>query len=263
MRDKIKKLFELQLRYFLEIAYKGTKYHGWQVQKNAHTVQQELNNSLQRLFQKKIETLGSGRTDTGVHAEQQFVHMDLDKELNDHLIFKLNCILPKDIVIKNYFKVKDKASARFDATSRTYEYRISRVKNPFQIDSSCFFGKDLDVEMMKRASKVLLKHTDFQSFSKVNTSVDHFLCDIFMAEWTEKKDMLIFKIEANRFLRGMVRTVVGTLLEIGQGRMTIKQLDEIIRKKDRKAAGAIVPAEGLYLTKIKYPKTVFIKSKGR
>lgn len=247
------------MRYFLEIAYKGTNYHGWQLQKNAHSVQQELNQCLQRLFQADIETIASGRTDTGVHAEQQFVHLDLGRELTDDHIFKLNCLLPWDIVIRNFHKVKPDVSARFDALSRSYEYRISRRKDPFLRELTCYFGKELDLEKMKKATLVLYKYKDYQSFSKVHTSVDHFLCDILNAEWVEKKNLLIFKIEANRFLRGMVRTIVGTLLDVGLGRMTVKQFEEVIQKKDRKAAGRIVPAEGLYLTRIKYPKTIFLK----
>jgi tRNA pseudouridine38-40 synthase len=247
------------LRYFLEIAYKGTNYHGWQVQKNAHSVQQELNQCLQRLFQKDIETVGSGRTDTGVHAEQQFVHLDLDKELTENHIFKLNCLLPWDIAINSFVKVKPDASARFDAISRSYEYRISRIKDPFMREQTCYFGKDLNIEKMQRAAQILYKYQDYQSFSKVHTSVDHFLCTILNAEWVEKKNLLTFKIEANRFLRGMVRTIVGTLMEVGMERMTVKEFEEIIQKKDRKVAGRSVPAEGLFLTKIKYPKSIFIK----
>lgn len=247
------------MRYFLEIAYKGTKYHGWQVQKNAHTVQQELNQCLQRLFQKPIETIGSGRTDTGVHAEQQFVHFDLNKELTEDHLFKINRLLPWDISAKNLYRVKEDVSARFDALSRAYEYRICTIKDPFLQELTTYIARDLDVEAMRKATKVLYKHTDYQSFSKVNTAVDHFLCDIYKAEWVEKKNLLIFKIEANRFLRGMVRTIVGTLLEVGMNRMTAKQFEEIIQKRDRKVAGRIVPAEGLFLTKIKYPKHIFLK----
>lgn len=247
------------MRYFLEIAYKGTNYHGWQVQKNAHSVQQELNNCLKTLFQKNIDTLGSGRTDTGVHAEQQFVQLDIDKALSDNFIFKLNCLLPKDIVIKNSYQVREDASARFDARSRTYEYRILQEKDPFLQDLTFYFNKELNLEKMNKASAILLKHKDFQSFSKVKTSVDHFFCDITHAEWTKKKNVIVFKIEANRFLRGMVRTLVGTLIEVGLGRLSIKEFENIILKKNRQAAGRVVPAEGLFLTRIKYRKNIFIK----
>jgi tRNA pseudouridine38-40 synthase len=246
------------LRYFLEIAYKGTNYHGWQVQKNAHTVQEELNSCLKTLFQKDIETVASGRTDTGVHAIQQFVHLDLDIELSEYLIFKMNCVLPKDIVVKNFFRVRDNAHARFDAILRAYEYRICRVKDPFLFESTHFFPRPLDVEKMQQAAKVLLKYEDFQSFSKVHTDVDHFLCQMKKAAWHEKGNLLLFEVEANRFLRGMVRTLVGTMLDVGQKKISVEQFEEIILKKDRKAAGAIVPAQGLYFDKIVYPDDIFI-----
>ena len=246
------------MKYFLEIAYKGTNYHGWQVQKNAHTVQQELNSCLERLFQQPVETVASGRTDTGVHAQQQFVHLDLNTELNPDLLFKINCILPHDIAVKNYFRVKRDAHARFDTLSRSYEYRICRVKNPFALELAWNLTRDLDIGKMKAATKILFDFDDFQSFSKVHTDVEHFLCKIMYAEWVEEGDYLIFKIESNRFLRGMVRTIVGTLVDIGKGKITAKDFKEILEKKDRKFAGAIVPAEGLYLSRIKYPKDIFI-----
>jgi tRNA pseudouridine38-40 synthase len=247
------------LRYFLEIAYKGTNYHGWQVQKNAHSVQQELNSCLERLFQQPVETIASGRTDTGVHAEQQFVHLDLNEELNADLLFKINCILPNDIVVKNYFRVKDNAHARFDTISRSYEYRICRVKNPFSLGLAWNLTRDLDFESMKEATTILFEFEDFQSFSKVHTDVEHFLCKIIYAGWEHEGDYLIFKIEANRFLRGMVRTIVGTLIDIGKGKISVRNFREVLEKKDRKAAGAIVPAEGLYLTRIKYPQEIFLE----
>jgi tRNA pseudouridine38-40 synthase len=246
-------------KYFLEISYKGTNYHGWQIQKNAHSVQQEFNNALFKLFQTKISSIGSGRTDTGVHAEQQFVQVEMEKEINDDHIFKLNHILPPDISINNFFRVKERSSVRYDAVSRTYEYRICRVKNPFLQDMVCFFWKDLDIDKMNMAAKVLLKFNDFESFSKVNTSTPHFLCDMFKAEWFQKGDLLIFRIEANRFLRGMVRAIVGTLLEVGLGRLSVAEFEKIIEKKDRKAAGRAAPASGLFLIKIKYPAKLFYK----
>jgi len=246
------------LKYFLDIAYNGSKYHGWQVQQNAHTVQQELNNALKKLFQQPVETLGSGRTDTGVHALQQFVQMDLEKELTEDHILKLNGILPNDIVIKNFSRVRDDASARFDAISRTYHYKICPVKDPFHRGRAYLFYKDLDMEKMNKAAKILFKYKDFQSFSKVKTSVDHFLCDIIKANWKKKSGLMVFEIEANRFLRGMVRSIVGTLIEVGLGRMSLAEFEKIIQGKDRKNAGRSVPAEGLYLMKIKYPKNIFV-----
>jgi tRNA pseudouridine38-40 synthase len=246
-----------ELRYFLEMSYKGTNYHGWQIQKNAHSVQQELNNALFKLFQAHITTFGSGRTDTGVHAEQQMVQLDVPFQLNSDHIFKLNHILPCDMTITNFFKVKENASARYDATSRVYEYRISKVKNPFLTDIVCFFSKDLDVEMMNKAAMTLLNHKDFEAFSKVNSSAKTFLCDIKKAHWAYKGGLLIFEIEANRFLRGMVRAIVGTMLEIGLGRLSLEEFEYIILGKDRKNAGRQAPASGLFLVKVNYPETVF------
>jgi tRNA pseudouridine38-40 synthase len=247
------------LRYFLDIAYKGTNYHGWQVQQNAHSVQQELENALQKIFRKEIETCASGRTDTGVHAEQQIVHLDLDIELTDNHIFKLNCILPKDIVIKEFFPVQDNAHARFDAHSRSYEYRISKVKNPFLIDNVYFMDRILDLDKMNEAASLLLNHQDFESLSKVHTEVKNFLCDIYFARWKEKNNIISFEIEANRFLRGMVRTIVGSLLPIGLGKASVEDFDKMLLSRDRRNAGPAAPAEGLFLTSIKYPDKVYLE----
>ena len=247
------------MRYFLDIAYKGTNYHGWQVQQNAHSVQQELENALKKIFGKSIETTASGRTDAGVHAEQQIVHFDLNGELTDNHIFKLNCVLPKDISIKDFFPVKKDAHARFDATARTYEYRISRVKNPFLIDHVYFFDRDLDLEKMNEAATVLLYHKDFESLSKVHTEVKNFLCEIHFAHWKEKNNMIFFEIEANRFLRGMVRTIVGSLLPVGLGKYSVNEFEEILFSKDRKKAGPSAPPEGLFLTRIQYPDHIYLE----
>jgi tRNA pseudouridine38-40 synthase len=247
------------LRYFLDITYKGTRYHGWQIQQNAHSVQQELGNAFQKIFQKSIETVASGRTDTGVHAEQQIVHLDLEVELTDNLIYKLNSVLPKDIAIKDFSPVQDNAHARFDAYSRAYEYRISKVKNPFLIDNAYFFDRILDLEKMNQAATFLLNHQDFESFSKVHTDVKNFLCDITLARWKEKNNMILFEIEANRFLRGMVRAIVGSLIQVGLGKNSVEDFDKIIRSRDRKNAGAAAPPEGLFLTRIKYPDSIYLE----
>jgi tRNA pseudouridine38-40 synthase len=252
--DNIKRY---QLRYFLEMSYKGTNYHGWQIQKNAHSVQEELNKALFKLFQVPITTIGSGRTDTGVHAVQQYVQIDLVDELNKDHIFKLNHILPYDLTINNFHKVIENASARFDAVSRVYEYRISRAKNPFLKDLVCFYNKDLDVDKMNEAAKILLRYSDFEAFSKVNNSVKHFLCNISKAEWTYRDNLLIFEIKANRFLRGMVRAIVGTMLDIGLGRTSLEDFEKIIQSKDREEAGRSAPASGLFLVKVNYPPTIF------
>jgi tRNA pseudouridine38-40 synthase len=187
------------------------------------------------------------------------VQLELSQELTESHVFKLNAILPNDIYIKGFSRVRDNASARFDAISRTYHYKICNRKDPFHRGLAYLFYKELDMEKMNKAAKILFRHKDFQAFSKVNTSVDHFLCDIIKAEWKMKNGLMIFEIEANRFLRGMVRSIVGTLIEVGLGRMSLSEFEKIIQSKDRKNAGRAVPPEGLYLMRVKYPRRVFLK----
>jgi tRNA pseudouridine38-40 synthase len=250
------------MRYILDISYKGTGYHGWQIQANAHSVQAELNNALEKILRKKVETIGSGRTDTGVHAEQQIVQFDWEEPLDTkQLMYKLNLVLPFDISVQWISRVKDNFSARFDARARTYEYRIVRKKEVFSRELALYLTAPLDVELMNKASEVLLSYNDFQCFSKYKTNVDHFLCDMFVAKWEEKGDWLIFTIKANRFLRGMVRAIVGTLLEVGTGKMNLSEFEKVIESKDRKFAGIAVPAKGLFLTKVDYPSELFLETK--
>lgn len=248
------------MRYFFEIAYKGTNYKGWQTQHNAVTVQEVVEDALTKLTGTKTEIIGSGRTDTGVHCEQQFFHADIHKEiiLKDFQ-HRMNVLLPKDISIQSIRKVKPEASARFDAVSRTYHYRITLVKNPLLEGLAMHYFKSADIPTMNKAAALLLGEHDFQCFSKVKTNVNHFLCDITTAEWKQKHDQLEFVITANRFLRGMVRAIVGTLLDVGTGRINVKDFQRIINSKDRKEAGQNVSPEGLYLTKVKYPSSIFLK----
>jgi tRNA pseudouridine38-40 synthase len=248
------------MRYILDISYKGTDYHGWQIQANAHSVQAELNGALEKILRKGVETIGSGRTDTGVHAEQQIVQFDLDEEIDlKQLKYKLNLVLPFDIAINQVYRVTNNFSARFDARARTYEYRIVRKKNVFNTELALYLTAPLDIELMNKASGILLSHKDFQSFSKYKTSVDHYLCDMFLAKWEEKGDFLIFTIKANRFLRGMVRAIVGTLLNVGTGKTTITEFERVIESRDRKYAGMSVPAKGLFLIKVDYPSELFLE----
>lgn len=241
------------LRYGLDIAYQGTHYHGWQIQNNAHAVQHVLNNALSQILNYPVETVGSGRTDTGVHALQQIVHMDLTNKIDTtHLIRSLNAILPLDIVVKKIIEVDSDFHARHSAISRSYEYRITSLKNPFLIDLAYYFPRKLNVDNMNKAAKLLLKYTDFRSFCKSHTDTPHYFCNITSAEWIEQDNLLIFKITSNRFLRGMVRAIVGTLLEIGLGRIKLHDFEEIINSKNRQYAGAAVPACGLFLTKVVY-----------
>lgn len=242
------------MRYFLEFSYKGTAYNGWQKQNNALGVQQVLEEALAKILRRSVEITGSSRTDTGVHAEQQFAHFDLQDEITDSelLIYKLNGLIPRDIAVKRVIPVGDDVNSRFAATHRKYEYRITRSKNPFLQDLSFLLRADLDIEAMNEAAQFLLKHNDFESFSKIHTQVNNFRCTITEATWVESGEMLVFHIRANRFLRGMVRALVGTLLEIGKGKRSVADFERVILAKNRKVAGAQAPAEGLFLVEVGY-----------
>ena len=245
------------MRYFIELSYNGSAYHGWQNQPKAISVQEVLEQALTLLLKETIAIVGAGRTDTGVHASQMFAHFDTNMEFNTvDLAFKLNSFLPKDIAIHDIFKVKPEAHARFDAVSRSYLYRISLKKNVFNVDAAYFIKQDLDVEKMKEASKILLQYKDFQCFSKVNTDVKTFNCNIMKAEWFFENDELHFAIKADRFLRNMVRAIVGTLVNIGLGKISIDDLHAIIQSKNRSEAGFSVPAHALYLTQVTYPNSI-------
>ena len=246
-------------RYFIKFSYNGTAYHGWQLQENAVTVQQKINETLQIFFGKEIETIGAGRTDTGVHAEVMFAHFDTNIEFKpSDLIYKLNKLTPKDIAISNVFLVKEDAHARFSATTRSYEYRIALKKDVFLNELSYYHYGDLDLRKMNEACEILKRCKDFKSFCKSHTDVKTTLCELYHAEWKFKNNLLIFEIRANRFLRNMVRALVGTLLEIGSNKISLEQLQEIIEDKNRSSAGRSVPGHGLFLTDITYPKEIFI-----
>ncbi len=245
------------MRYFIEIAYNGTDYFGWQIQPNAITVQEVLEDKLSTLLKTKIKVTGAGRTDAGVHAKQLFAHFDCDEiEQTTELQFRLNSFLPKDIAISKIIEVKEDAHARFDAVEREYEYIVSLKKDPFSERLAYQIHNMPDVELMNKAAKVLLDYKDFQCFSRSKTDVKTYHCTIKKAYWKEEKDQLIFIISADRFLRNMVRAIVGTLLDIGYGKTSIEKFHEIIKNKDRSKAGASAPAHGLYLTKVQYPETI-------
>ena len=247
-------------RYFIKLSYKGTHYCGWQVQENAVTVQQKLNEVLSVLLQKPIDTVGCGRTDTGVHATHFYAHFDAEVsfESQEELLYRMNKILPKDIAVLDIIPVTENAHARFDAIKRTYKYYISKTKNPFLQDTAWYFTQDLDLKAMNAAAQQLFKYTDFSAFSKSNTQTKTNNCKIYEAEWTLLDDNLIFTICADRFLRNMVRAIVGTLIEVGTAKITIDQFCKIIEAKDRTKAGQSAPAEGLFLEKIEYPRTLFL-----
>jgi tRNA pseudouridine38-40 synthase len=242
------------LRYFLEFAYKGTNYHGWQYQPNATSVQETLTKALSTILKTEIELVGAGRTDSGVHAKQMFAHFDFDQEIDiPYLSHKLNSFLPKDIAILNIHNVHDEAHARFDATKRTYKYHIHTKKDAFECYDSWYNQNDLNLDKMNDACKILFNYIDFECFSKVHTDVNTFNCKIFEANWTKNDNRLVFTISADRFLRNMVRAIVGTMVNIGLEKVSLPDFIQIIESKDRNKAGFSVPAHGLYLTKVEYP----------
>jgi len=244
------------LRYFIQFSYNGKAYHGWQNQPNAITVQQVLEKAFATVVREKISLTGAGRTDTGVHAKQMFAHFDYEViEDEKDLIYKLNSLLPEDVAIQEIFEVLPEAHARFDAIERTYEYLVTQKKNPFYTNAAYYVKHSLDLQKMNEAASLLMEFEDFECFSKKNTDVHTYLCDIKQAFWKEHDDVLVFTIIANRFLRNMVRAIVGTLLDVGTGKTTMADVKSIINSKDRSEAGYSVPAKGLYLTRISYPNT--------
>ncbi len=257
------------MRYFIFFSYDGTAYHGWQVQPNAISVQQKLNEALSTLLRESVETIGAGRTDTGVHAAMMAAHFDYPAQVldnknavsidkSDTLRFKLNRILPPDIAIHGICRVADDAHARFDATARTYHYHVYTEKSPFRRHYATRLHFPVDFEKMNKAASYLLEVSDFTSFSKLHTDVKTNICHVTKAEWQQVEDDLWrFEISADRFLRNMVRAIVGTLLEVGRGKISLDEFKHIIEQKDRCAAGDSVPACALSLVDIKYPESIF------
>ena len=246
------------MRYFIELSYNGKNYHGWQKQPDVISVQEVLEDSLSKLLRIKVEIVGAGRTDTGVHAKQIFAHFDFTKRIDlQNLNNRLNAFLPDDITIQNIFLVNNNSHARFDAVKRSYQYQIWQGKNPFLIDFSWQIKtKKLDVEKMNKAASLLLNYTNFKCFSKSKTDVFTYDCNITEAKWIKNENLLTFHITANRFLRNMVRAIVGTLYEIGIGKITINDFIKIIESQDRTKAGISVPAQGLFLTNVTYPNSI-------
>jgi len=248
-------------RYFIFISYKGTSYHGWQIQPNSVTVQQILEEALSVVLNEKISTIGAGRTDTGVHATFFCAHFEsISPDLTEiwNLVFRLNQYLPPDISVSSLKKVLPDASARYSAISRTYKYYISKVKDPFFDNSSWYLHGDIDTSSMNMACKILYNHSDFTSFSKLHTGTKSNICKVHHAGWVESENRLVFAIKADRFLRNMVRAIVGTMIEIGFEKMDLKEFEEIILAKDRCKAGKSAPAKGLFLVDIEYPEEIFI-----
>ncbi|MCD6542898.1 MAG: tRNA pseudouridine(38-40) synthase TruA [Flavobacteriaceae bacterium] len=248
------------MRYFIELSYHGKNYHGWQLQPNAKSIQEVLENSLSLLLSTSISVVGCGRTDAGVHASQFFLHFDIEKTLDeDQLKFKLNAFLPNDIAIIQIFLVNNDAHARFDATYRSYMYRISLVKDPFLADTSWQVRQDdLNITKMNNAAKLLMEYENFKSFSRSKTDVKTYNCSVSNAVWKRENNLLVFYITANRFLRNMVRAIVGTLLEVGKNNLSIEDFRSIIEGQDRTKAGASVKAKGLFLAEIGYPMDILM-----
>lgn len=239
-------------RYFLEVSYKGTAYSGFQSQHNANTVQAEIEKAIEIIQKEKVILTGSSRTDTGVHALQNFFHFDYQSELNSHLAYKLNAILPLDIVIKSLQQVADDAHCRFDAISRQYNYYIYKFKNPFIQDQAFFFPYTLDINKLNEAAGLLKQYSDFTSFSKRNTQVKTFQCEIIESNWFAENDCLVYKVKGNRFLRGMVRALTATMLKVGRGKISLQEFRNIIEAKDCTKASFAVPAHGLFLMQVNF-----------
>jgi len=251
-------------RYFIQLSYNGTAYHGWQVQENTpDTVQQVINETLSKILNEPIAVTGCGRTDTGVHAKDFYAHFDCTKEgleaNAEKWMHKFNAVLPHDIAISSVLAVHAQASSRFDAVRRTYQYIMINKKDPFMIDGAYYLFGNMDLVKMNEAAKKLFDYTDFSCFSKSNTQTFTNNCKVTQAEWKEVEGRLVFTISADRFLRNMVRAIVGTLLEVGTGKLSVDGFKEVIESKNRSNAGFSVPACGLYLTKVEYPQNYFMK----
>ncbi len=242
----------------MDISYKGTNFNGWQIQPNGVTVQEEIEKALSTILKSKVAIVGSGRTDAGVHATQQIAHFDADELDAEKMVFKLNSFLNEDISINRIVAVKNDVSARFEATSRKYHYHLHQAKSPFKKEYSYYFKPELDVDQINRACEIFKSWQNFECFSKVHTEVNHFNCEIFEAQWKQNGSDHLFVISANRFLRGMVRAIVGTLIDVGLGKTSLDDFEFILKSNDRSKAGRAVPAEGLFLQEVIYPEDVYL-----
>ena len=254
----------MKTRYFIFVSYKGTSYHGWQIQPNSVTVQKILDNALSVVLNEKINTTGAGRTDTGVHALFFCAHFDSNSSeltVTNNLEFKLNRYLPEDISVLYIRKVLPDANARYSAISRTYKYYVARNKDPFLNNSSWYLHGDIDLEEMNKACKIMLNYSDFTSFSKLHSSAKTNICKIYCADWKEVENQIVFTIKADRFLRNMVRAIVGTMVKVGFRKISLSEFEEIILVKDRCKAGTSAPAKGLFLFDIEYPSEIFCNTR--
>ncbi len=245
------------MRYFLEISYNGSTFHGWQIQPNAISVQETIEDALKTLLKEEIKIVGAGRTDTGVHARHMCAHFDYEKNFGlVELKNNLNSFLNKEIYINDIYKVEDEIHARFSAISREYEYYISLKKDVFNYKTTHLIQQDLNIEKMKQALLIIQDYENFEAFSKSNTDVKTYLCNIMSCSLVKKENIIIFKIKANRFLRNMVRAIMGTIVEIGLEKISLEELHTILKSKDRSKAGPSMPAHALFLTNIEYPSNI-------
>jgi len=245
------------MRYFLEVSYKGTNYSGFQSQKNANTIQTEVEKAFKILLKEEIQLTGSSRTDTGVHALQNYFHFDTKNELSSQLLYNLNAILPGDIAARNLRKVKDEAHCRFDAIAREYKYYIYQKKNPFLEDNAYYYPYTLDLELIQKAATIIKEYSDFTSFSKRNTQVKSFTCDVQESKWIIEGECFVYKVKANRFLRGMVRALVATMLKVGRNKTNLDNFRTIIESQDCTLADFSAPPNGLFLVQVAFPSNYF------
>lgn len=247
-------------RYFIYLSYDGAAYHGWQVQPNAVTVQQQIEEALSTLMRVPIQVVGAGRTDAGVNAALMVAHVDFSSEVDAaHMVYKLNRLLPPDIAVSDLRRVRDDAHARFDAVSRRYNYRVVTAKHPFARKYACRVQPDIDFEAMNEAAAVLSEYTDFTSFSKLHTDVKTNNCKVTHAVWRKVSPVeWVFEIEADRFLRNMVRAIVGTLLMVGRHKLSLEGFRAVIENKERASAGDSAMGEALFLVDVKYPNEIFL-----
>ena len=245
------------MRYFLEVSYRGSHYSGFQSQKNANTIQTEVEKAFKVLLKEEIQLTGSSRTDAGVHALQNYFHFDTKSELSSQLLYNLNAILPRDIAARNLHKVKDEAHCRFDATAREYKYYIYQKKNPFLEDNAYYYPYTMDLELMQKAATIIKEYSDFTSFSKRNTQVKSFTCDVQESHWTIEGECFVYHVKANRFLRGMVRALVATMLKVGRNKTNLDNFRTIIESQDCTLADFSAPPNGLFLVRVTFPNNYF------
>lgn len=245
-------------RYFLELTYKGTAYSGFQIQDTGITIQSEVTDALRTVLRQEFQLTGSSRTDAGVHAKQNYFHFDTDLEITEKHVYNLNAVLPKDIAVLQVRRVGQESHCRFNALSRSYRYSIYRDKDPFLTDTAWLYPFTIDRALLDDAAAILMEYTDFTSFSKRNTQVKTFNCSIEMSQWTDQDGLLLYEVRSNRFLRGMIRGLVATMLRVARGSISINDFRKIIESKDCARADFSAPAHGLCLTTVAFPSTIFI-----